>query len=145
VILACALLDMNEGGNRMINEIHIGEGTHEIGVRTHKMETVEPSAMADYLGETASIAIKDNKINLTLTITDHKTITGFQVENSAGELIEATDKQVNEEANKRDETFELDHLRSPLKVQVQYAVEHGGREIKGDEGLRLSFDEKDLA
>ena len=129
----------------MINEINIGDGNHKIGVRTHKMETVEPSAMADYLGETASMTIIDDKIKLTLTITDHKTITGFQVENQAGELIEATDKQVNEEANKRDETFELDHLRSPLNVQVQYAVEHSGREIKGDEGLRLSFDVKGLA
>ncbi|WP_210469862.1 NEAT domain-containing protein [Sporosarcina sp. 6E9] len=129
----------------MINEIHIGEGTHKIGVRTHKMTTIEPSAMADYLGETASIAIKDDKIQLTLTITDHKTITGFQVENQAGELIEATDKQVNVEANKREETFKLEHLKSPLNVQVQYVVEHAGRKIEGDEGLRLSFNEKDLA
>ena len=128
----------------MINEINIGEGNRIIGVRTHQKDTIKPSVMAGYLGETASLSVKDNTLKLTLTITDHKTITGFQVEGPTGELMEAVEKQVDAEANKREETFELDHLRSPLNVQVQYTVEHGGKEINGDEGLRLSFDEKSL-
>lgn len=119
--------------------IPIEEGKYIIRVRTLQEEKDEPSAMADYLSDSAIISNVDGSLNLTLMLKDHQTITGFQVENQ-----EAIDKHVNEESNMRFEMFELDQLPVLLPVRVQYEVEYGGKEIKGDEALRLSFDEDSL-
>src|SRR5690625_5036192 len=87
--------------------------------------------MAGYLSESAIITNLNGSLSLTLMLKDHQTITGFQVENQ-----KAIEKQVNDETNMRFEMFELDRLPAYLPVRVQYEVEYGGKEIKGDEALR---------
>lgn len=124
--------------------IELEEGDFIIEVSTFKKDEDEPSAMAAYLGIAAAVAMKDDIIHLTVRIADNEIIKGFQIENDAGELVEAIGQQVDEEGNQRAETFELTQLKTQLNVQVQYAVSHGGQVIKGDESLRLVFDKMSM-
>lgn len=124
--------------------LNIEEGKYVIHVRTLKHGTNEPSAMADYLSESAIVTNQNGLVYLTLMFNDHKIITGFQVENELGEMVESIEEQVNEETNSRFEMFELERLTSPLHVRVQYEVEFQGNHMKGDEKLSLAFDEASL-
>lgn len=124
--------------------IHIEKGKYAIGVQALKKDADEPSAMANYLSQMAVVTKQDEFITLSLLLQSQQTITGFQVENHAGEFIEAVDKQIDEEMDRRFEMFELKNLPTNLNVRVQYEVEHEGKSFKGDEILRLSFVEKSL-
>lgn len=124
--------------------INIEEGKYAIGVQTLQKDKDEPSAMANYLSQMAIVTKQDDFLTLSLLLQSQKTITGFQVENQTGELVEAIEKQVDEEMDRRFEMFQLDRFTSTLNVRVQYEVEHEGQNFKGDEALRLSFDEESL-
>lgn len=124
--------------------INIEEGKHVITVQAFKKEEDEPSAMDNYLSMSAIITKENDDVFLSVMFGDNKTITGFQIENQDGELIEAIDKQVNEEANTRYEMFKLNQLPSAIPARVQYEAEFNGQTIKGDEEMRLCFDEKTL-
>lgn len=124
--------------------INIEEGKHVITVQAFKMEEDEPSAMDNYLSMSAIISNENDEITLSLMFGDNKTITGFQIQNTAGELIEATDKHVNEEANTRYEMFKVDQITTEIPARVQYEAEFQGQTIKGDEEMRLRFDESTL-
>lgn len=124
--------------------IQVGEGKYIIHVETLKLDTDEPSAMANFLAESAIVTNEEGVLYATFMFMDHKVVTGFQVKNEAGEFIQATDEQVNEEDNTRFEMFQLSQLPSLLHVKVQYEIEHDGQMMKGDEALRLSFDESSL-
>lgn len=124
--------------------INIEEGKYAIGVQTLKKDENEPSAMANYLSQKAIVSKQGEFFTLSLLLQSQKTITGFQVENQAGELVEAIEKQVDEEMDRRFEMFEIEQLPAILHARVQYEVEHEGRSFKGDEVLRLSFDEQSL-
>lgn len=124
--------------------INIEEGKYAIGVQTLKKDENEPSAMANYLSQKAIVSKQGEFFTLSLLLQSQKTITGFQVENQAGELVEAIEKQVDLEMDRRFEMFEIEHLPAILHARVQYEVEHEGRSFKGDEVLRLSFDEQSL-
>lgn len=124
--------------------INIEDGKYAIGVQTLQKEADEPSAMANYLSQTAIVTSQEGILTLSLLLQGQKTITGFQVENQSGELLKAIDVQVDDESDRRFEMFELDLLTSILNVRVQYEIEHDGQNFKGDEALRLSFDEESL-
>lgn len=124
--------------------INLEEGKYAIGVETLQKDADEPSAMANYLSKTAIVTNLEGDFTLSLLLQAQKTITGFQVENQAGELVEAIEKRVDEELDRRVEMFALDRLTSILNVRVQYELEHDGRNFKGDEALRLSFDEENI-
>lgn len=125
-------------------DINIEEGKYAIGVETLQKDTDEPSAMANYLSKIAIVTRQDDILRLSLLLQSQKTITGFQVENQAGELAEAIEKKVDDEMDRRFEMFELEHLPSILNVRVQYEVDHEGQKFKGDEALRLNFNEESL-
>lgn len=133
-----------EGKNMGKMEIKIEEGKYAIGVETLQKDTDEPSAMANYLSKMAIVTRQDDFLTLSLLLQSQKTIIGFQVENQAGELIEAIEQQVDDEMDRRFEMFELDHLTSIVNVRVQYEVDHEGQKFKGDEALRLQFNEESL-
>lgn len=124
--------------------INLDEGKYAIGVQTLQKDAEEPSAMANYLSQMAIVTNQDGALTLSLLLQEQKTITGFQVENQAGELVEAIERQVDEEADRRFEMFELEHLSTILNVRVQYEIEHDGQNFKGDEALRLAFDEASI-
>ena len=65
--------------------INIEEGKYAIGVGTLQKDTDEPSAMANYLSKIAIVTRQDDILRLSLLLQSQKTITGFQVENQAGE------------------------------------------------------------
>ncbi len=124
--------------------IQIEKGKYAIGVEALKKDADEPSAMANYLSKMAVVTNHDEYFTLSLLLQSQKTITGFQVENHAGEFIEASDRQIDEEMDRRFEMFELENLPANLNARVQYEVEHEGKSFKGDEILRLSFIEDSL-
>ena len=124
--------------------IKMGAGKYGIRVQTLKKDENEPSAMANYLSQMAVVTKQDEKITLSLLLQSQKTITGFQVENEAGEFVVAAESQIDEEMDRRFEMFKLSHLPAILHARVQYEVEHEGRSFKGDEVLRLSFDAQSL-
>ena len=121
------------------NALEIADGNYTIELAALHAEEDKASGMARYIADIASLSVKDDKTLLTLTLTDHKTVTGFQVE-SDGKLIEPKDENVNEEENTRTVTYELDELLSTIKAQVQYTV--GAH--SGDQPLRLSFNKESL-
>lgn len=124
--------------------IQIKKGKYAIGVEALKKDADEPSAMANYLSKMAVVTNYDEYFTLSLLLQSQKTITGFQVENHAGEFIEASDRQIDEEMDRRFEMFELENLPANLNARVQYEIEHEGKSFKGDEILRLSFIEESL-
>src|SRR5699024_2038750 len=95
--------------------------------------------MVRQLNNPASLAVMEVKSFLTLTINDHKTVTGFQVDNAV-ELIQPTEEKINEAANTRAVTYELDDLLSIIDARVQYTV----GTHSGDQPLRLAFNEDSL-
>ncbi len=124
--------------------IELQDGNYTIGLEALHATKDETSGMGRYLDSTALLAVKDGKTNLTLTLTDHKTVTGFQVEHT-GELVNESTKEIDEENNTRAVTFELDNIATVMKAQVQYeAVMGNGNLHKGDQPLRLAFDKESV-
>lgn len=121
--------------------IHVNNGKYTIDVHALKKDSDDASAMASYLSKTAMVTNQDDSIFLTIVLKKSSMITGFQIENPDGDKLEAIDTRINEETNDRYELFQLDHLVSPLPVHVQYEVEWEGQKIKGDEELRLLFND----
>lgn len=121
-------------------EIKIEEGSHVLTVQAFKMKEDEPSAMDNYLSMSAIVKRAGNDLFLSVMFGDNKTITGFQIENEAGELVEANEKQANEEKNTRYEMFKIDKLKTEITARVQYEADFNGQTIKGDEEMRLRFD-----
>lgn len=124
--------------------IEIENGKYAIGLQALKKDADEPSAMSNYLSQMAVVTKQEELFTLSLLLQSQQTITGLQVENHVGEFIEAIEKQVDDEMDRRFEMFELESLPANLKIRVQYEVEHEGTSFKGDEVLRLSFNEESL-
>lgn len=114
--------------------ITLENGKYTISVKALHADEDKASGMAKYVKEEAVLTIKDSKPMLTLTILDHKIITGFQIEH-AGTLIEPVDKVINEKDNTRDIMFALNDISVLENAQVQYSM----MGHKGDQPLRLSF------
>jgi len=115
--------------------IDLKDGNYTIGFAALHATEEKASAMAKYLDNPAKLSVKGGKYNLTITINDHKTVTGFQVEGEQPAKVNP-----NEAANTREATFELDSLQAMMKAQVQYTV--GAH--NGDQPLRLSFDKNSV-
>lgn len=115
-----------------------------IDVQPLKETTDEPSIMLQYLSQVAMVERYEEGIGLSLLLQSQDVITGFQVQNEAGEWVEAVDHHINEEMNRRVELFHLTRLPHTLHVRVQYEVPHEGSTFKGDEPLRLVFDETSI-
>ncbi len=119
--------------------IPIEEGKYGIRLQALKKDADEPSAMANYLSQMAIVTKQDDLLTLSLLLQSQQTITGVQIENQTGEFVEAIEKQVDEEMDRRFEMFTLAELPAIIHARVQYEVEHEGKSLKGDEVLRLSF------
>lgn len=124
--------------------IQLENGRYSIQLQTLKKDEDELSAMANYLSQVAVVTKQDDLLVLSLLFQSEQTITGFQIERQDGEFIEAIEKQVDEEMERRSEAFELDALPKNLFARVQYEVEHEENTFKGDEILRLVFAEESL-
>lgn len=124
--------------------IPIEEAKYGIRLQTLKKDADEPSAMANYLSQMAIVTKQDDGLTLSLLLQSQQTITGFQIEDQTGAFVEALEKQVDEELDRRFEMFALRALPAILHARVQYEVEHEGKVLKGDEVLRLSFVEESL-
>ena len=119
--------------------LDIADGDYTIEFEALHAEEDKASDMARYINPTADLSVKDGKTFLTVTLTDHETVTGFQVDRH-GALVDPIEEKVNEAANTRAITYELDELLLTMKAQVQYTV--GAH--NGDQPLRLAFDHDSL-
>lgn len=119
--------------------IGLKEGNYTISFNVlHETEDKE-SSMARYMDKVAKVKVKNGKTLVTVTLTDHKTVTGFQI---AGKQPLTT--YVDERANTREETYEVDSLLTLMNARVQYKAETPWGIHEGDHGLRLAFDETSL-
>ncbi len=128
-------MELQNGDNKP-EPIHLEDGNYTIDLEALHAKEDKPSGMARYIDQTASLAVKGGKTLLTLTLTDHKTVTGFQVEGK-----QPVKEEVNEADNTRAVTYELDQLTTMMNAQVQYTV--GAH--NGDQPLRLAFNENSLS
>lgn len=126
------------------NMIQIQEGKYAIGLQTLKKDADEPSAMANYLSQMAVVTKEDAFFTLSLLLQSQETITGFQIERDENEFVDAIERQVDTEAGRRYEMFEIQALPAILRARVQYEVTHEGKHFTGDEILRLAFKEDSL-
>lgn len=123
------------GDDNKATPIQIKENEeHIIEFRAMHAEEDKDSAMARYLNYQAKLISKNGKVYVTLTIKDHKTVTGFQIENN-GELVNPIKQRVDDENNTREATYELNQLLDTMKARVQYQV----GQHSGDQPLRLVF------
>lgn len=123
------------GDDNKATPIQIKENEeHIIEFRAMHAEEDKDSAMARYLNNQAKLISKNGKVYVTLTIKDHKTVTGFQIENN-GELVNPIKQRVDDENNTREATYELNQLLDTMKARVQYQV----GQHSGDQPLRLVF------
>ncbi|WP_077319532.1 NEAT domain-containing protein [Virgibacillus proomii] len=115
--------------------IEVDDGNYTIEVAALHAKEDKPSGMSRYIDKTASLSVKDGKTHLTLTLNDHRTITAFQIDGK-----EPVEENINEAENWRKVTYELNQLATILNANVQYKV--GSH--KGDQPLRLSFNQNSL-
>lgn len=120
-------------------EIELKDGHYTIEFQALHAEEDKNSAIERYLNNPTKLSVKDGKVFVTITINDHQTVTGFQLENN-GKLIEPTDIKADESSNTREVTYELDKLLNFVKAQVQYKVGN----YNGNQSLRLAFKEETL-
>lgn len=128
--------DEEESADNGSKVIQLTNGEYTIQFDALHATEDKVSGMARYIEDTANITVKDGKTLLTLTLTDHKTVTGFQVEGK-----EPIKQEVNEVDNTRDVTYELEQLTTMMDAQVQYTVGN----FSGDHSLRLFFKEDTLS
>src|SRR5699024_1016734 len=124
--------------------ITLNNGKYAIHLQTLKKDTDEASVMTDYLSQVAVVTKQDDFLALSLLLQSEQTITGFQIDRGDGEFVEAIDKHVDEEMERRSEAFEINTLHKDTLARVQYEVAHEGKTFKGDETFRLVFDEDSL-
>ncbi|MFS0645831.1 NEAT domain-containing protein [Siminovitchia sp. 179-K 8D1 HS] len=126
----------NEDGEKADPEtITLEDGNYTIDLEALHAKEDKPSGMARYIDKTASLAVKGGKTLLTLTLTDHKTVTGFQVEGK-----QPVKEEADETKNTRTVTYELDQLTTMMDARVQYTV--GAH--NGDQPLRLQFNKDSI-
>ena len=133
-------------GNKVVEvsmTIKLEDGKYAVTVQALKKEADEPSAMEPYLGEVAIVTVAGGRTYLTFMLREQNIITNFQLLHG-DHPIERMNSQVNEELNNRYEIFELEELKATVIARVQYELTHEGREIKGDEQLRLVLDEESI-
>lgn len=124
--------------------IELEEGKYVVQVQAIKKDEDEPSAMAPYLSNNSIITKEADKVFMTLMIVNEQVITGLQIKNEADEHVERVNVHQDDEANTRYEIFEFTQFQTLYEARVQYEIEHEGENFKGDEPLRLAFDENSI-
>lgn len=102
-----------------------------------KEENDENSAMGSYLHDTVFFNVHDDKIEVTITVNEHETVTKFQVEGK-----NATEAKLD--GDKRYETFVINNDLSNVNAYVEYQAPFNGDVFKGDADFRISFDEESV-
>lgn len=93
----------------------------------------EASSMGRYLSNPVFVNIQDQKIELTITVNDHKTVTKLQVGGK-----NATTTKVD--GNTRYETFTISSLAEPISAYVEYQAPYGGSVHHGNASFRIDTD-----
>lgn len=124
--------------------INIENGKYAISLQALKKGEDEPSVMADYLSQRAILSKQDETYTLSLLFQSEQIITGFQIESSEGQFVDAVERQVDEEMERRYEMFQVHAVPTTLNARVQYEVDHEGSKFKGNELFKIVFAEETL-
>lgn len=119
----------------------IENGDYTIQFKVLHEEEDKESTMTRYIEAPAALSVKDGKQVVSLTLTDHKTITEFQVEQVDG-FVDATVISVDEEANHRVVSFEVEDFAKIMNAKVSVfvpAMNHTGHYT-----VRLAFDQDSI-
>jgi len=117
--------------------IKLDKGYYTINASYLRDDNDDSSAMGSYLDNAAFISVKDGKVNLTITVAEHQTVTKLQIEDK-----NAAEKKVD--GDKRYETFVLDQLPSTLNAYVEYQAPFQGETFEGQADFRISFEDGSL-
>ena len=115
------------------------DGEYTINFRVLHATKFEKSTMAGYVKAPALLSVKDGKNTVTFTLTDHESIEDFKVEQN-GSLSSAKVVNVNEAANERDVSFEVDNLNTTVNANVEVHVNMDNLNYTGKYDVRLAFE-----
>ncbi len=111
------------------------KGYYTVGAAYLHASKDEASSMGRYLSNPVFVNVKDNQVELTITVNDHKTVTKLQVDGKNA-------KSTKVDGNTRYETFTIANLEKPVSAYVEYEAPYGGSVHKGNAQFRVQFDTK---
>src|SRR5690625_1280125 len=122
-----------ENGTDLIDE----HGSYTMDVSYLQATEEKPSAMARYLGDTVFVTVEEGKTELTITVTDHETVTKLQVEGENSVTAKL-------DGENRYETFELESLKDTVNAYVEYQAPYGDGIHYGSADFRIVFDAESI-
>lgn len=117
------------------------DGEYTINFEALHEKEGKASSMGRYIAAPASLTVKDGKNIVAFTLTNNEQIKQFQVE-KAGELVDSTVVSVDEAANTRVVSFEVENFSAIVNAKVQVYV--AAQDYTGNHMIRLSFDAKSV-
>ncbi|MGV7118198.1 NEAT domain-containing protein [Paenibacillus kyungheensis] len=120
--------------------LSLPDGQYSLKVATLKEKTDDPSSMAAYFGNPATIVAKDGKYQVIMNIVkDSSVITSFQTEYN-GKLTETSIVSTDSTANTRVVSFPISNLESIVKAQVHIKTAYAGSVYEADYPIRFKWD-----
>jgi len=113
------------------------DGEYTISFEALHEKEDKASSMARYIAAPASLTVKNGKNTVAFTLTNNEQIKQFQVEKD-GELADSIVVSVDETANTRVVSFEVDDLSAIVNAKVQGFV--AAQNYTGNHLIRLAFD-----
>lgn len=114
------------------------EGTYEIDFTILKNNANEASMMNDYVENKARLSVRDGKKFVSITLTDHQSITGFKVEQN-GSLQDAKIISENKNNNTRVVEFEVDDITKINNAWVSIYMNIPGFLYDANYDVRISL------
>jgi len=113
--------------------IDLENGSYILDVSYLRSDNDDSSSMGNYMDDAVFLTVKNNQVEVTITINEDETVTKLQVEGK-----NATEKVMD--GDKRYETFTFDSLESILNAYVEYQAPYGDDIFEGNADFRISFD-----
>ncbi|MFD2117611.1 NEAT domain-containing protein [Paenibacillus yanchengensis] len=113
------------------------DGEYTINFKALHEKEEKDSSMGRYMKTPAKLTVKEGKHTVVVSLTDNEQIKQFQVEQGK-ELVDSKVVSVDEAANTRDISFEVEDLSAIVNAKVQIFV--AAQNYTGNHNIRLSFD-----
>lgn len=125
--------ESDEDSDDAENETILENGSYTIDVSYLRSDSDSNSSMGNYLGDTVFLNVQDGKVEATITVNEHHTVTKLQVDGNNS--IEA-----KLDGDKRYETFLIDDVSSTVNAYVEYQAPFGDDVFEGNADFRIDFD-----
>lgn len=117
--------------------VDLDNGSYEIKVSYLRSDNDTPSAMARYMDEKAFVTIRDDEVEVTITVNNHETVTKLLVEGDKSTVAKL-------DGDKRYETFKLNRLEPTLNAYVEYQAPFGDSVYYGNADFRIVIDDEEI-